>query len=146
MRIALGSDHAGFEQKNRLVEELTRDGYDVIDVGCADGVGSVDYPNYAVAASRHVTDGTADRAILVCGTGIGMAMTANKLPGIRAANATTPQFAQLARQHNDANVLTLSGRFVDAATNSAIAHTFLSTDYEGARHQQRLDKIAELEH
>jgi len=146
MRIALGSDHAGFEQKDRLAVELTEQGHEVIDVGCDNATDSVDYPDYAVAACREVTQGSADYAILVCGTGIGMAMSSNKVAGIRAASATTPQFAQLARAHNNANVLTLSGRFVDLDTNRENVRVFLTTDYEGDRHQQRLDKIAGLEH
>jgi len=145
MRIALGSDHAGFEQKNQLVIDLVKAGYDIIDVGPDCGQASVDYPDYALKACDAIITGQADRAILVCGTGIGMAITANKLARIRAANVTIPQFGALCREHNNANVLTLSGRFVDYETNRATVDAFLHTEYAGDRHQLRLDKIAELE-
>jgi len=145
MRIALGSDHAGYDQKAKLVEYLVRTRHDVVDVGPDNGEDSVDYPDYALLACSAVSTGQADRAILVCGTGIGMAIAANKLPRIRAANVTIPQFGALCREHNDANVITLSGRFIDYDTNVAIVDAFLTTEYGGDRHQRRLDKIAELE-
>ncbi|MCL2024771.1 MAG: RpiB/LacA/LacB family sugar-phosphate isomerase [Coriobacteriia bacterium] len=153
-RIVLGSDHAGYPQKARLVDYLREHGYEVLDVGPDNETDAVDYPDYAVhackpvcATDEHAADNTdVDTcAILVCGTGIGMAITANKLAGIRAANITTPEFAVLCREHNDANVLTLSGRFVDYDTNVAIVEAFLGTPYAGARHQHRLDKITRLE-
>jgi ribose 5-phosphate isomerase B len=145
MRVVLGSDHAGFEQKQRLITYLSVSDYEVIDIGPDNELDSVDYPDYAIKACETVLAGQADCAILVCGTGIGMAIAANKLPGIRAANVTIPTFGALCREHNDANVLTLSGRFIDFDTNCAIVDVFLTTDFGGDRHQGRLDKITELE-
>ena len=106
---------------------------------------SVDYPAFAVKAAAEVSAGRADFGILVCGTGIGMAIAANKLPGIRAANATSPQFAALAREHNDANVLTLSGRFVSLQDNIQAVQRFLATDFAGGRHSARLQQIADIQ-
>ena len=145
MRIAIGADHAGFEQKEKLITHLKSQGHEIIDVGTSNAADSVDYPDFAIAACDEVLRGRARRAILVCGTGIGMAIVANKLMGIRAANVTAAQFGALCREHNNANVITLSGRFVDYDTNVAIVDAFLSTEYGHGRHQQRLDKITELE-
>ncbi len=144
MRVALGSDHAGFDQKETLKAHLLELGHDVIDVGTVSGE-SVDYPDFALRVGRRVAAGDADFGVLVCGTGIGMAITANKVPGVRAANVTSPEFARLARQHNDANVLTVSGRFVDPSVNEKIVDAFLSTPFEGGRHGRRVAKIAEAE-
>ena len=144
-RIALGSDHAGYPQKAQLAAYLDERGFEVVDVGPDNETDSVDYPDYALAASLPVQNGEVDCAILVCGTGIGMAIAANKLAGIRAANVTIPEFGALCREHNDANVITLSGRFIDLDMNKRIIDAFLTTDYVGDRHQRRLDKIAELE-
>lgn len=144
MVIALGSDHAGFEQKEKLKEYLSQKGYTVTDEGCYSEE-RCDYPDFAVPVARDVAAGRADRGILVCGTGIGMAMAADKVPGIRAANVTLPELAPLCRQHNDANVLTLSGRFVSLGTNKQIVDAFLTTKFEGGRHQRRVNKIMELD-
>lgn len=144
MRVSIGSDHAGFEQKQALVDYLVGKGYDVIDRG-PDNDDRVDYPDYAAPVAHDVADGVAERGVLVCGTGIGMAVAANKVQGIRAANVVTPEFAALAREHNDANVVALSGRFVDEETNRRILDAFLSTDFGGGRHAGRVEKIAELE-
>ena len=111
MRVSIGSDHAGFEQKQALVDYLVGKGYDVIDRG-PDNDDRVDYPDYAAPVAHDVADGVAERGVLVCGTGIGMAMAADKVPGVRAANIINSEFAALCREHNDANVLNLSGRFV----------------------------------
>ena len=144
MRVSIGSDHAGFEQKQALVDYLVGKGYDVIDRG-PDNDDRVDYPDYAAPVAHDVADGVAERGVLVCGTGIGMAVAANKVQGIRAANVVTPEFAALAREHNDANVVALSGRFVDEETNRRILDAFLSTDFGGGRHAGRVEKIAALE-
>ena len=128
MIISIGSDHAGFEQKQKLVDYLVGEGYEVIDRG-PDSDDRVDYPDYAAAVAHDVSNGTADRGVLVCGTGIGMALAADKVVGIRAANVINVQFAELCRQHNDANVVTLSGRFVDLETNKQIVDTFLTTKF-----------------
>lgn len=145
MRIALASDHGGFVHKDILVQYLKDEGHEVIDFGTRSATESVDYPDYARKVTDAVAKGDADRGILVCGTGIGMAIAANKTKGIRAANIVSPKFAQLARRHNDANILALSGRFVDIDMNKRIVDVFLTTDYEKGRHQNRLDKVTEIE-
>ena len=144
MKISIGSDHAGFEQKQELAAYLAGQGFEVIDRG-PESDERVDYPDYAAAVAHDVADGVADRGVLVCGTGIGMAIAANKVHGIRAANVTSPDFAQLAREHNDANIVAVSGRFVDLDTNKAIVDAFLSTDFAGGRHEGRVAKIMALE-
>ena len=144
MKISIASDHAGFEQKQALVDYLASKGNDVIDRG-PDSDDRVDYPDYAARVARDVASGNAERGVLVCGTGIGMAVAANKVAGIRAANVTTPLFGELCREHNDANVIALSGRFVDLHTNEEILDAFLSTPFGGGRHAGRVEKIAALE-
>ena len=144
LRIAIGADHGGYEQKDQLAAWLRGQGHEVLDVGTGSAE-SVDYPDYAQAACAAVAAGQATFGILVCGTGIGMAIAANKVHGIRAANVTSPQFACLAREHNDANVLTLSGRFVGLEVNKAIVEAFLSTGFAGGRHARRVAKIMHIE-
>jgi len=145
VRIALASDHGGFVHKDILAQYLEDEGHEVIDFGTGNATESVDYPDYARKVTEAVVKGEADRGILLCGTGIGMAIAANKTKGIRAANVVSPEFAKLARRHNDANVLALSGRFIDIDTNKRIVDVFLATDYENGRHQNRLDKVTEIE-
>lgn len=145
MRVAIASDHAGFEQKQILVDYLATElGLDVMDMG-PDSDGRVDYPDYAALVAHAVADGTADRGILVCGTGIGMALAADKVAGIRASSITTPEFADLFRRHNDGNVLCLSGRFVEPAVNEEIIRVFLTTEFEGGRHADRVAKVMALD-
>lgn len=141
MRVAIASDHAGFEQKQLLAAYLAEDlAQDVLDLG-PDSDDRVDYPDFANKVAHAVADGEAERGVLVCGTGIGMALTADKVAGIRASSITTPEFAELFREHNDGNVACLSGRFVDLEVNKQIIKTFLTTEFGGGRHQQRVDKI-----
>ncbi|WP_165055229.1 MULTISPECIES: ribose 5-phosphate isomerase B [unclassified Adlercreutzia] len=144
MRISIASDHAGFDQKQRLVDYLAAEGHDVADRG-PDSDDRVDYPDYAALVARDVARGDAEAGVLVCGTGIGMAVAANKVRGIRAVNVINTQFAALAREHNDANVVTLSGRFVDLEENKRILDAFLSTEFGGGRHAGRVEKIMQLE-
>ncbi|MEC4295485.1 ribose 5-phosphate isomerase B [Adlercreutzia shanghongiae] len=144
MRVSIGSDHAGFEQKQALAAYLAEKGYDVIDRG-PDSDDRVDYPDFAVPVARDVAEGASERGVLVCGTGIGMAMAADKVPGVRAANIITPEFAELCREHNDANVITLSGRFVSLEDNERILDTFLTTEFGGGRHAGRVQKIMQLD-
>lgn len=144
MVISIGSDHGGFSQKQALAQHLSDSGYDVVDRG-PDDDSSVDYPDYAEKVALDVAHGDADFGVLVCGTGIGMAIAANKIDGIRAANVVSPDFAHLAREHNDANIVTLSGRFVPLEQNIAIVDEFLSTDFGGERHARRVSKIMDLE-
>ncbi len=144
MRISIASDHGGFHQKQALARHLESMGHTVLDRGC-DSEDSVDYPDYAEIVGEDVAVKEAERGILVCGTGIGMAIAANKIRGVRAANVTSVEFAQLAREHNDANVLTLSGRFVPLTTNTDIVEAFLTTPFAGDRHDRRVKKIQSLE-
>jgi len=144
MRVSIGSDHAGFEQKQALVDYLKGKGVEVVDRGPAND-DRVDYPDYAAPVARDVADGAADYGVLVCGTGIGMAMAADKVPGARAANIINPEFAALCREHNDANVITLSGRFVPLEENERILDAFLATDFGGGRHAGRVEKIMALD-
>jgi ribose 5-phosphate isomerase B len=144
MRVALGADHAGFALKNDLKRVLDSLGATYEDFG-TDGPGSVDYPDFASAVAREVSDGRADRGILVCGSGIGMAIAANKVPGIRAAAITDAEGARLAREHNDLNVLTLGARSMTLDEASEIVRIFLQTDFHGGRHNGRVQKIHEIE-
>jgi ribose 5-phosphate isomerase B len=144
MKIALGADHAGFELKDRIKQHLSGRGFEVQDEGTNSGE-SVDYPDFAKKVAEDVTAERATLGILVCGTGIGMAISANKVPGIRAANCDTVFEAQMSREHNDANVLTLGARVVEAQAAVEIVDTWLNTKFAGGRHQRRLDKIHELE-
>jgi ribose 5-phosphate isomerase B len=145
MRVVIGSDHAGFEQKQRLVAHLRESGAIVTDVGTTNGEDSVDYPDFAIAAARQVAAGDADLGVLVCGTGIGMAIAANKVHGARAANVTTPEFARLAREHNNANMVTVSARFVPLEVNEEIVDAFLATPFGQGRHADRVAKITAAE-
>ncbi len=144
MRIAIGADHAGFQLKQTVAESLRAAGHVVEDLG-TDSDQSVDYPDFAAAVAREVAAGRADRGILVCGTGIGMAMAAGKVDGIRAASVTDLESARLSREHNDANVLTLGGRITPPDLALSIVGTFLETPFLGGRHQRRVDKIMALE-
>jgi len=144
-RIALGADHAGFHAKEIIKKFLLEHGYVVDDLG-TNSEASVDYPDFGKAVSERVAAGGAQLGILVCGTGIGMAMTANKVPGIRAAQAHDAFTARMAREHNDANVLTLGARVVDDTKAVEIVREFLGTQFEGGRHQRRVDKINDLDH
>lgn len=146
MRVAVGSDHAGFEQKQKLAAYIADElGYEVIDLGTTNEE-SVDYPDYAEKVARFVAAGEAERGVLVCGTGIGVSLAADKVAGIRASSITSPEFAALFRQHNDGNVVCLSGRFVDLDVNKEIVRVFLSTEFEGGRHTRRVDKINALDY
>ena len=139
-RIPIASDHAGFEMKEKLKAKLTAMGYDVEDLGTYSSA-STDYPDYAHALAREIESGAARRGVLLCGTGLGMAYAANRHPHVRAAVAWLPEIAGLARKHNDANVLALPARFVSEGDAEAILDTFLTTPFEGGRHQPRVDKI-----
>lgn len=145
MRIALGADHAGVELKDRLRQWLGVRGHDVEDVGTHGG-GSVDYPDVAAAVAHRVADGRADRGVLVCGSGIGMAIAANKIAGIRAAAITDEASARLSREHNDANVIALGARLTAPDEAEALLQLFLETAFQGGRHQLRVDKISALDH
>ncbi len=145
MRIAIGADHAGFLLKQRLLEFLKKNGHAVADQG-TNSQESCDYPDFAAAVAHCVARGAADCGILVCGTGVGMSIAANKVAGIRAALGTTPEEVRLTRQHNNANVLTLGARFIAEQDAEVLVDIFLNTDFEGGRHERRLAEIAALEH
>lgn len=140
MTISIGSDHAGYAYKEELKSMLSALGHDVIDVG-AESEDSVDYPDYGTAAAALVRDGRAQYGVLICGSGIGISIAANKIQGIRAANCTSVEMAQLARQHNDANVVAVGQRLVSLDLAKEIVTAFLSTPFEGGRHQRRVDKL-----
>jgi ribose 5-phosphate isomerase B len=144
MRIRIGSDHAGFALKQSVKAHLLSQGHAVVDDG-PPSEDSVDYPVYAGKVARSVAAGEADFGILLCGTGLGMEIAANKVHGIRAVQVSDPEFAKMARAHNDANVLTLAGRYTDEATAAKIVDTFLNTAFEGGRHQRRVDEITDIE-
>lgn len=144
MKISIASDHAGFDMKQLMASYLKKQGHQVIDCG-PESADRCDYPDYASAGCAPVVSGEADRAVLVCGTGIGMAIAANKIDGIRAANCINTNFAQLCREHNNANVITLSARFVSQTENQEILDAFLATEFAGGRHAARVDKIMALE-
>jgi ribose 5-phosphate isomerase B len=138
--IPIGADHAGFALKERLKGELREMGYDVEDVGTTSD-DSVDYPDFAHQVANRVERGEAQRGILLCGSGLGMAYAANRHHGVRAAVAWSPEIARLSREHNDANVLVLPARFLEAETGVEILRTWLDTKFEGGRHVRRLEKI-----
>lgn len=144
MRIAIGNDHRGSELKFNIVRFLESEGHTALNFGC-DSTESVDYPDFAALVSKSVTDRQAEMGILICATGIGMSITANKRRDIRAALCCTPLMATRARQHNNANILCLGADFLDTATALEIVHNFTTTNFEGGRHQRRLDKIAKME-
>ena|SRR5215212_5630890 len=141
MKIAIGGDHAGYELKARLITRLRGQGHEVVDFGTG-GPESVDYPDYVHPLAKSVVAKDTDFGILVCGSGNGVCMTANKYAEIRAALCWTPELGKLARQHNNANVLCLPARFISEETAFEIMDNFLTTDFEGGRHQNRVDKIA----
>lgn len=140
-KIYVGADHAGFDLKQQLVAELKKLGYEPIDVGPKSLDPNDDYPDYAKPVAEAVSKGKAQRGILTCGTGLGMAYVANRYPKVRAAVVWSPEIAELSRTHNDANVLVLPSRFVSEKEGLEILHTWLDTKFEGGRHQRRVEKI-----
>ena len=139
--IPIGADHAGFELKNVLKELLTEHGYEIEDFGCHSEE-SIDYPDYGHPVAEKVESNKNVLGILICGSGNGINMTANKHQGVRSALCWNKEIAQLAREHNDANILALPARYLSIEEAKEIVLTFLSTDFEGGRHQRRVDKIA----
>ncbi|NPA40172.1 MAG: ribose 5-phosphate isomerase B [Thermodesulfobacteria bacterium] len=143
MKIAIGSDHAGYFLKEKIKDFLVQEGHEVIDVGCDSHV-SVDYPEYGVKAVKKLLSGEVERVIVICGTGIGMSIVANRFKGVRAALCLEPFSAKMARLHNDANVLVLGGRIVADGIAKEVVKTFLETPFEGGRHQRRIELIEKL--
>ncbi|RME28903.1 MAG: ribose 5-phosphate isomerase B [Candidatus Zixiibacteriota bacterium] len=144
MKVAIGADHKGFHYKEEVKALLEQLGHEALDFG-TDSEESVDYPDFGLKVAHAVADGTADRGITICWTGNGMNITANKVPGVRAGMALNPEMAYYTRLHNDANVLTLSSRYTPEKDLKQIVETFLSTDFEGGRHQRRVEKIKQEE-
>lgn len=142
--IAIASDHGGFELKEAIKRFLDREGFGCIDFGTKDDE-SVDYPDYAEKVASSVSKGEVKRGILVCGTGIGMSMVANKFPNVRAGLCHDIYTAKMSREHNDSNILTLGGRVTDIEQAKEIVKTWLNTEFAGGRHKRRLDKLMEIE-
>ncbi|MCX7766590.1 MAG: ribose 5-phosphate isomerase B [Candidatus Sumerlaeia bacterium] len=144
MKIAFGNDHRGYKVRNIILKAISDLGHEVVDVGTFTP-DAVDYPDIANIVATKVANGEVDRGILVCGTGIGMAIAANKIPGVRAAVVTDEYGARMARAHNNANVLALRGEGIPPQLLDNIVRIWLSTQFEGGRHQRRLDKITQME-
>ena len=144
MKVAVGADHAGYLLKQYLVRRLEDQGHQVEDLGTSSEE-SVDYPDFAAAVARKVAGGEAERGLIVCGTGIGVAIAANKVDGVRAATCNDLYTARMSRAHNDANVLTVGARVVGEGLAEDIVQSFMETRFEAGRHQKRLDKIGQLE-
>lgn len=144
MRISLGSDHRGVQIKARLIQSLQAHSFEILDEG-TNGDSSVDYPDFAEAVAQRVSNGQADRGILICGTGIGMAITANKFVGVRAAPCYDEVMVEMSRRHNDVNVLCLPGDLIGERSIDDLVIRWLQTDFDGGRHATRLAKIEEIE-
>ena len=144
MKIAVASDHGGFKLKSKIKEYLQSTGYEICDFG-TDSEDSCDYPDFALPAAEAVSSGKCERGIIVCTTGIGVSMVANKVPGVRGALCHDEYGAELTRRHNDANVLAMGERAVEEGKALKIVEIFLKTEFEGGRHQRRVDKISAIE-
>jgi len=144
MKIAIGSDHRGFAHKVRLLGDLQALGHDIVDFGC-DGPESADYPDHALAVGEAVATGQCDRGILICGSGIGVSIVANKVAGIRASFCVDVEAARMTRQHNDSNVICLSGDRTEVAEAGELVTVWLKTEFEGGRHGRRVQKILDYE-
>lgn len=144
LKVSLGSDHRGVHIKSRLIRALMQNGYDTIDAG-TNSETAVDYPDFAEQVAQQVSSGEADRGILICGTGIGMAIVANKFPGVRAAPCYDEVMVEMSRRHNDVNVLCLPGDLIGERPVDDLVLMWLRTEFEGGRHAQRIEKISALE-
>lgn len=144
MRISIGSDHRGLQVKGKCILCLETAGHEVVDFGTSSDA-SVDYPDFAADVCRQVASGESQRGILICGTGIGMVIAANKFDGVRAANCYDEVTAEISRRHNDVNVLCLPGDFLGDRTVDDLVNVWLETEFEGGRHQRRIEKIAVIE-
>jgi len=143
-KIAIGGDHAGFEAKELAKREIDALGIEVVDKGTY-GPESVDYPDFGAAVGRSVASGEAERGVLICGSGIGVCMAANKIPGVRAAVAWSEETARLSREHNDANVLCVGARFIEPGLAARMIRVFMETEFAGGRHAARVEKLKELD-
>ena len=143
MKIVVGSDHAAYELKEAIKEKLISEGHEVIDVGC-DSPESVDYPKYGHAVGRTVASGEAERGIAVCGSGIGISIACNKVPGIRAALCTSVEMAEMCRRHNNANVVCMGARMISQELAFDIIDTWMTTDFEAGKHLRRINEIEDI--
>ncbi|MDQ1524092.1 MAG: ribose 5-phosphate isomerase [Pyrinomonadaceae bacterium] len=143
-RVAIGSDHAGYESKESAKHEIEALGVEVEDKG-TDSLASVDYPDFGAAVGRAVASGEVERGVVICGSGIGISIAANKVPGVRAALCWNEETARLARQHNDANVLCIGARFIEPELAARMIRAFLETEFDGGRHQERVEKLSQLD-
>ncbi len=143
-RIAIGSDHAGFEAKEQAKRDIESLGLEIEDKGTS-GLQSVDYPDFGAAVGQAVVNGEVDRGVVICGSGIGISIAANKVHGVRAALCWNEETARLARQHNDANVLCIGARFIEPDLAARMIRVFMETEFESGRHQQRVDKLTTLD-
>lgn len=143
-RIALGSDHGGYELKEHVYEYLNEKAYSVYNYGCYD-TSRVDYPDYALKVGESLMKGEIDYGIIICGTGIGISIAANKIPGVRAALCNDIYSAEMAREHNNANILAMGGRIIGKNLSLRIVETFIATEFSYGRHERRIDKIMEIE-
>lgn len=144
MKIVIAADHGGYSYKEQLIPFIRELGHEVTDIGCFSD-SSVDYPDFGMPAAEAVARGEADRAVLICGTGIGMSISANKVRGVRCALCGDPLSARLTREHNDANALAMGARIIGIELAKEITRVWLSTDFAGGRHQRRIDKISAYE-
>lgn len=144
MKVAIASDHRGYHLKERVMSLLKSRGHEVLDEGPASDA-AVDYPDFAALVAKKVSSGEVERGVLICGTGIGMAISANKFPGVRAAACADEVTAELSRRHNDLNVLCLSGDLLSANSTERVVIKWIDTEFEGGRHQRRVEKIRHLE-
>lgn len=144
MKIAIGSDHRGFEVKTKIIEHIKKLGHEAIDCGAHD-CNAIDYPDIASAVSEKIVQGDVDRGILICGSGIGMAITANKFPGVRAATCHDDLTAEMSRRHNNVNVMCLSADLLGERLIDRMVDLWINTAFEKGRHQRRVDKISEVE-
>lgn len=143
MRIAISADHAGFELKKKIIKALEENGNEVKDFGTYSDE-SIDYADFAYKAAKSVADKNEDFGIIICGSGVGVSITANKVKGIRAANCFNNEMSALARQHNNANIICLGARFLSESQAIEMVETFLTTEFEGGRHERRVNKIHDL--
>jgi ribose 5-phosphate isomerase B len=143
--VALGADHAGYDLKEAIKEILKNENIEYIDLGTINNHDSVDYPDFAAAVGKKVASGEYDRGVIVCGTGIGVAIAANKVKGVRAANCNEVVSARFSRLHNDANVLTIGSRIIGSEVAKEVLKVWLVTDFEGGRHAARVEKIHKIE-
>lgn len=144
MKIAIGSDHRGYEVKTKIIEHLKKLGHESVDCGAHD-CNSIDYPDIATAVAEKIVNGEVDRGILICGSGIGMAITANKFPGVRAATCHDDLTAEMSRRHNNVNVMCLSADLLGERLIDRMVDLWITTEFEKGRHQRRVDKITEVE-